>query len=111
MNKAIQLDYADTRRTWSAPAIVALILGLCSGPIMVVVVRFTGIAYGISMVGSGVVVTIGTVVIIFCIWVYVRLRRQSHARGRVLALIGLIATVLWSVGLIALFCYIDSHLN
>jgi uncharacterized integral membrane protein len=111
MSEPVPLDYAEGRRTWSAPAIAAIVLGVCSGPIVVVLVRLSGIAYGISIVGSAIAGTIGVAVAAYCIWAYRRARCQPRMRGRSLALIGLAATTLWAVGLIALFCYVDAHLE
>ena len=78
---------------------------------MLMIVRLTGVAYGIAIVGSGIVAAIGVPVFTCCIWAYARLGHERRARGRVLASIGLITTVLWSVGLVILFCYIDRHLD
>jgi len=77
---------------------------------MVLLTWLTGIAYGISMVGGGIVGIVGVVTIIFCIWASARARRRA-VRGQRLALVGLVATILWSIGLFALFCYIDATLT
>ncbi len=112
MNNPIQLDYhTESTRRWSTAAIFAVILGVCCGPIMVFVVHLTGIAYGISTVGSGCVAAIGIPVIIYCCLTYTWVSRHPHLRGRNLALIGCIATILWMTGLIALFCYIETQLT
>ena len=110
MSEPLPLDYADRRRSWSAAAIWALLLGLGSGPATVVLVRLTGIAYGISMVGGGISAVVGLAVVAFCVWAFA-VSRRPQVRGGSLALIGLLAAVLWSAGLIALFCYIDAHLT
>jgi hypothetical protein len=113
MAEAARLDYAVSppRQPWSVAAIIALILGLGSGPIEFEMVRLSGTAYGISIVGSICVAIIGIPVSGFCLWAYFRLTNRRLARGRILAMIGLIATSLWAVGLIALFSYIDSQLT
>ena len=71
----------------------------------------TGVAYGIAIVGGAIVAVIGIPVIAYCLWLCSRLEARRPARGGVLALIGLIAAVLWSIGLVAFFCYADAHLN
>jgi hypothetical protein len=78
---------------------------------MVALVWLTGVAYGIARVGTGIVVIIGAAIVIYCAWAYITARGRSNVRGGSLALIGLIGTILWSVGLIALFYDIDAHLN
>ena len=108
MDEVVQPDYAVPRRCpLERQCDYCLNRWACSGPIAFVVVRLTDVAYGISRVGSGCVVAVGIPVFAFCLWVYTRLEDQKRGRGRVLALIGLIATLLWAVGLIALFIYID----
>jgi hypothetical protein len=111
MDESVQLDYAISRphRPWSVAAIIALVLGLLSGPIAFVLVRLCGIAYGISIVGGVCVAIVGIPTFGYCLWASGR--RDERTRGRVLGFIGLIATLLWSVGLVALFCYIDAHLE
>ena len=111
MNDLNRLDYLDVRGDWSVSAIVAIVLGLCCGPIMVALVWLTGVAYGISLIGGGIVAILGVANAIFCTIVFARTRRRPELRGAGLALAGLTATVLWSVGLIALFCNIDANLN
>jgi hypothetical protein len=110
MGDTIQLDYANGHRSWSVLAIIAVVLGFGSGPIMVILVRLSGIAYGISEVGSAIAVAVGTAIAAYCIVAFA-LARRRHLRGRSLALIGLVATVLWTIGLISLFCYVETQLT
>jgi len=113
MDETTPLDYAVPlpSRPWSVTAIIALILGLLSGPIAFVVVRLSGIAYGISIVGSACVAIVGVPIFAYCLWAFGRLSPRPASRGRILALIGLIATLGWAVGLVSLFFYIDSQLT
>jgi hypothetical protein len=110
MSNIIQLDYARGRRSWSVHAIIAIIAGLGSGPTTLALVRLSGIAYGISRVGSAVAVVVGVVIASYCIMAFV-LARRSRLRGQSVALIGLGAAVLWTIGLISLFCYIETQLT
>ena len=111
MTNTVQLQYATGgRRTWSVLSIIALVVGLGSGPATVVLVRLSGIAYGISVVGSGIAVVVGLVAASYCITAIV-LARLSRQRGQLLALFGLLATVLWAACLIRLFFYIGTQLN
>ncbi len=107
----VQLDYANrTRRPWSVLAVIAVVVGLGSGPATVVLVRLSRIAYGISQVGSGIAVVVGMVAASFCITALV-LARRSRQRGQFLALAGLLATVLWAACLIRVFFDIETQLN
>ena len=77
---------------------------------MIFLVWLTGVAYGISLVGSGVVGIVGVAIVIYSVWAYVHARSRTK-RGKGLALAGVVATLFWSIGLITLFCYVEAHLN
>jgi hypothetical protein len=111
MDEVAELDYAVPRphRPWSVAAIVALILGVFSGPVDFALVRLSGIAYGISIVGGACVAIVGIPILLYCVWAYAW--REGRVQGRALALVGFIATLLWSIGLIAFFYDIDAHLE
>ena len=89
---------------------IAIIAGLVSGPATVALVRLSGIAYGISQVGSAIAVVVGVGTASYCVVAFV-LARRSRLRGQTLALVGFVAAILWAIGLICLFCYIETQLN
>jgi hypothetical protein len=110
MPDVIPLKYAGARRIWSRSAITGLILGLGSGPITVVLVRLTGIAYGISLVGGAIAAFVGLAVAVYCVAAYLMARRH-RLRGQSLALVGLALAILWAGGLIGLFSYVETQLT
>ena len=114
MSDPIQLGYAGGRRTWSAAAVVAMVLGVCSGPIIVVLVNLTGVVYGLSDFGGRIAEIAGVVGVpvgLYCIWAFLRARRRRELSGMILSLIGLSAAIFWSVGLVILFGYVNSHIG
>lgn len=74
-------------------------------------VRATGVVYGISNIGDQIVLGIGLPVIAYCLFALIWILNRDHLRGALLAMIGLIASILWTIGFITLFQYIEATLT
>jgi Kef-type K+ transport system membrane component KefB len=103
MSRPTSLDYG-TGRAISGAAIVALIIGLCCGPVTI------GIAMILADYPPHLVGTAGEVLFVLAIcpvasfafsaYVFFRLNRPESPRGQYVALVGIIATLGWVIALI-----------
>jgi hypothetical protein len=103
MTKPNPLDYAnplhDRSRPFSWLAIFALVLGLCLGPIWWVVAYLPMIFTGFAAleVGKCVALVCGVISSVFCGYAFFRLGNPASPRGRMLAMFGLIAAIIWTI--------------
>ena len=105
MSEPTPLDYSDGCgiRPVSRAAILALLVGLLCGPaaIGVAIALMECPPYLLHLGGAVLLVIIWHVAsFVFSATVYFRLKRRSSARGRYLALIGIISTFGWAVTLV-----------
>ncbi len=99
---------------FSGSAIAALTVGLCSGPVTLLIARFglmPDFGYGAFMMGQFLAVILGLIAFINCAIIHVRLGEPQNGRGRSLALVGMLASIGWAVTIIVLMQYISDHIN
>jgi hypothetical protein len=101
-------------RSLNREAIVALAVGLCSGPVSVSLVwlaALIGLLNTWPDVGILLLVVGHAGALWFCVSVYHKLKDSDAQHGRGLALGGIIATIVWAVGIILFIAFILNNLD
>ncbi len=97
------LDYAnplyDKPRPISGAAVFALIAGLCTGSIWLVLAYLPMMACGFAAldVGEIIVAICGVVLAAYCGFTFFQLGNPQSPRGRILAMTGLVAVAAWTL--------------